>query len=236
MQGMMGNRAAIKWVVHYPKPDNLSSQQASYIQNYIDNLEALFQSDTYADTLTGYRKYLDLASFVDYFIHTELSMNADGYKKSTYFYKERDAYDGTAGKLFAGPVWDYNIAFGNCNFCNGNLTDGWAYEGCTTLPLPFFWQRLVDDPAFMDAVKQRYRTLRQSALSSRSIEAFIDSCALRLDEAQARHFAKWDKLLNGRDFTLVSFSAYTVSSYPEEIATLKGWLEKRLAFLDREWD
>lgn len=236
MQGLMGGRSTIKWVVHYPKAENLHPEQAAYIQTYIDNLEALFQSHSYCDTVNGYRKYIDLPSFVDYFIHTELSMNADGYKKSTYFYKERDSYDGTNGKLFAGPVWDYNIAFGNCNFCNGNLTDGWAYEGCTTLPLPAFWQRLVDDPAFMDAVKSRYRSLRQTALSTQAITQFIDSCASHLDEAQVRHFAKWNQLLNGRDFTLASFSAYTVSSYPEEIATLKTWLQKRLAFLDREWD
>lgn len=61
-----------------------------------------------------------MPSFVDYFIHTELSLNADGFKRSAYFFKDKDQADGTGSKMQAGSVWDYNLAYGNCNSCNAN--------------------------------------------------------------------------------------------------------------------
>ena len=77
-----------------------------------------------------------MESFVDYIIHTELSLNADGLKRSTYFYKTKQNEDGTGGKLHAGTVWDYNLAYGNCNFANGNNIEAWVYNGGETNPTP----------------------------------------------------------------------------------------------------
>lgn len=222
----------IEWIYHYPKAEDIHPKQAEYIHNYIDTVELLIQSPNYNDQQVGYAKYLDVQSFVDYLIHTELSLNADGYKKSSFFFKERLALDGSGGKFFAGSVWDYNLAFGNCNFCNGNVTTSWVYNGCTTLPVPAFWKRLVQDPKFMDEVKCRYLELRKNVLSQEHIEAFIDDYALLLDEAQERHFGKWNKLFDGKDQSLTWFSAYSVSSYAQEIQTLKNWFAERLAFID----
>jgi len=69
-------------------------------------------------------------------------------------------------------------------------------------------------------------------LSEEQINAFIDDYAQLLNEAQSMHFAKWNKLFNGKDQSLTWFSAYTVSSYAQEIETLKKWFSKRLAFID----
>jgi len=222
----------IEWIYHYPKAEDIHPKQAEYIHNYIDTIELLIKSSEYNNQVNGYVKYLDVPSFVDYLIHTELSLNADGYKKSSFFYKERLASDVTGGKLFAGSVWDYNLAFGNCNFCNGNLTTAWVYNGCSTLPVPAFWSRLVQDPNFINEVKCRYLELRKNVLREEQINAFIDDYAQLLNEAQSRHFAKWNKLFNGKDQSLTWFSAYTVSSYAQEIETLKKWFSKRLAFID----
>ena len=185
----------ITWSCIYPKKKKLQPEQLAYIQSYVDTVEQVIQSDLFADPQKGYARYIDVPSFVDYFIHTELSLNADGYKRSAYFYKEKQKADGTGGKLVAGPVWDYNLAYGNCNFCNANNLEAWCFEGGNTNPTPALWQRLLQDPAFRKAVKQRYQQLRQSVLSNKSLNNYIDRQASLLAKAKDRHFKEYPELL-----------------------------------------
>ena len=164
--GNQQQEAPITWTIYYPKKEDIVEPQKEYIQDYIDTVELTIQSSDFADPEKGYAQFIDVPSFVDYFIHTELSLNADGFKRSAYYYKEKDKKDGTLGKLFAGPVWDYNLAYGNCNFCNANNVNAWVYEGCETNPTPKMWKRLLEDKAFRDAVKTRYTELRQNIISN----------------------------------------------------------------------
>ncbi len=298
-EGIMTSQ--ITWSCIYPKKKNLQPEQLAYIQQYIDETEQAIQSEDFADPQRGYAKYIDVPSFVDYFIHTELSLNADGFKRSAYFYKERQNADGTGGKLFAGPVWDYNLAYGNCNFCNANKIDAWCFEGGNTQPTPAIWQRLLQDPAFRKAVKTRYQSLRKTVLSDKAINDYIDNHAKLVAVAKERHFKEYPELLvdesqktnneqqnagtpNGfggfpmmpgfqmpeggfpmmpgfqmpeggfqmpeGGFPMMPggfggmgggdaigwFAAYRVSTYDEEIQTLKQWLADRLSFLDKNID
>lgn len=273
--GGMGGRGTVTWTYSYPKSDKITPEQEEYISNYIKTTEKVIQSDYFADPEKGYARYIDVESFVDYFIHTELSLNADGLKRSSYFYKEKQNADGTGGKLHAGTVWDYNLAYGNCNFANANKIDAWVYEGGETNPTPALWKRLTEDPAFMAKVKARWKELRNGYLSNDNINRFIDNNAALLKEAQARQYAKYSDLLvpksgnqgngnrpgggfggfpggmggfgggfpgggfgggfGGGGGAAGMFSAYSVSSYDEEIATLKKWFADRIAFLDKNW-
>ena len=185
----------ITWSCIYPKKSKLQPEQLQYIEAFVDTVEQTIQADYFADPQRGYARYIDVPSFVDYFIHTELSLNADGYKRSAYFYKEKLHADGTGGKLVAGPVWDYNLAYGNCNFCNANKIDAWCFEGGNTQPTPALWQRLLQDPNFRKAVKQRYQQLRKGALSNRAIFGYIDRHARLLAPHLAKHFEKYPELL-----------------------------------------
>ena len=269
--GGMGGRATVTWTIFYPKASKLTDKQQEYISDYVNTVEKVIQSDDFADPVNGYAKYIDVESFVDYFIHTELSLNADGLKRSTYFYKTKQNEDGTGGKLHAGTVWDYNLAYGNCNFANANNIEAWVYEGSETNPTPAMWKRLTEDPAFMAKVKARWKELRKDYLSIESINRFIDEHAAQLQEAQARQYTKYSDLLvpkredgqnaqgqqnggfggfggfgggfpGGGGFggfggggAAGMFSAYTVSSYDEEIGILKKWFADRIAFLDKHW-
>ncbi len=192
-EGIMTSQ--ITWTCLNPKKKALQPEQLAYIQQYIEETEKVIQSDDFADPKRGYAKYIDVSSFVDYFIHTELSLNADGFKRSAYFYKERQNADGTGGKLFAGPVWDYNLAYGNCNFCNANKIDAWCFEGGNTQPTPAMWQRLLQDPAFRKAVKVRYQSLRKTILSNKAINEYIDNHAKLVAQAKNRHFKEYPELL-----------------------------------------
>ena len=108
----------------YPEYDEILPVQASYIEQYCDSFENALYGPQYADPLTGYRKYVDLGSWVDYFLLNELSKNVDGYRISTYFFKQKDS-DG--GLLHMGPVWDYDIAWGNADYYGGDVSSGYSY-------------------------------------------------------------------------------------------------------------
>ena len=191
-----GNMSSqVIWSCIYPKKKNLQPEQMAYIESYVDTVEQVIQSDDFADPERGYARYIDVPSFVDYFIHTELSLNADGYKRSAYFYKEKLHADGTGGKLVAGPVWDYNLAYGNCNFANANNLEAWCFEGASNNPTPAMWQRLLQDPNFRKAVKQRYQQLRKGPLSTDALNAYIDSQAKLLSKAADHHFQTYPELL-----------------------------------------
>ena len=263
--GFGGGFNTVTWTYYYPKSDKITEEQQKYISDYIKTVEKVIQSDNFADPDEGYAKYISVQSFVDYFIHTELSLNADGLKRSAYFYKKKQNPDGTGGKLHAGTVWDYNLAYGNCNFCNANKIDAWVYEGGETNPTPAMWKRLTEDPAFMDKVKARWKELRKGVLSIENINRYIDSHASQLAEAQERQYSKYSDLLvpksqgaqgnrggfggggfgefggfgaggfGGGADAIGMFAAYRVSTYKEEIATLKKWFADRIAFLDSNW-
>jgi hypothetical protein len=183
------------WSCIYPKKKNLQPEQMAYIQNYIDTVELVIQSDDFADPKQGYARYIDVPSFVDYFIHTELSLNADGYKRSAYFYKEKQNEDGSGGKLVAGPVWDYNLAYGNANFANADNIEAWNFKGASNNPTPAMWQRLLQDPIFRKAVKTRYQKLRKNVLSNKAINAYIDNHAKLIAPCLDHHFETFPELL-----------------------------------------
>lgn len=193
--GGFGGRATVTYSYFYPKSDKLTPEQEEYISNYVKTTEKVIMSDNFADPKNGYAKYIDVESFVDYIIHTELSLNADGLKRSTYFYKTKQNADGTGGKLHAGTVWDYNLAYGNCNFANGNNIEAWVYNGGETNPTPAMFKRLMEDPAFVAKVKARWKELRKGILSIDNINKYIDEHAAQLAEAKDRQFAQYTNLL-----------------------------------------
>jgi hypothetical protein len=221
----------ITWLFHYPESDDIHPRQENYIHQYIDTVEQVIASPNFSDPVNGYMRYLSIPSFIDYFLLTEFTRNIDAYKASSYFYKEKQEADGGKGKFKAGPVWDYNFAYGNASFCSGAQFTGWMYDGCVpaTLPTPVLWRRLLQDPEYLWQVKCRYNELRSSLLDTARLFAWLDRYAFdTLSEAQLRHFMRW-KILGTNPG---GFNAYVASSYPDEMRRVKNWIRNRLNWMD----
>ena len=135
--------------------------------------------------MTGYAKFIDKRSFIDFFISNEISKNVDGYRLSTFFYKQRDS---EGGKLVMGPLWDFNLAWRNADYCGNELPGGWAYAFTSFCEwdMPYWWRRLMQDPVFKNSLRCRWQELRSGVLSNASITGFIDSTAAKLEQAQQR--------------------------------------------------
>ena len=150
------------------------------------------------DPVTGksWQELIDMDSWVMEYLMGEVFGNVDAGTISAYFYKDgRDP----SGKIYAGPVWDYNLAYGNCNFCNADNPEAWCFEGGNTQPTPALWQRLLQDPAFRKAVKVRYKELRKGILSNEAINGYIDGHVKLLSPYIKRHFEKYPELLSNEE-------------------------------------
>lgn len=221
---------SIYFQYEYPKAENITPEQKLYIAQYVSAFEDALNGDQYQDPVNGYRKYADMASFVDYFIVNELSKNPDGYRLSTFLHKQRDS-DG--GKIFMGPVWDYNEGFGNVDYCTGGVPSGWVLDFNSTCPndnwqIPFWWKKLLLDSAFTKQLNNRWHTLRNGVLATNQVHAFIDSVNTVLNaEAQQRNFTAWPIL---GVYTWPNY--YVGPDYASEINYLKGWVTSRLNWMD----
>jgi hypothetical protein len=215
----------------YPKPENIVQAQKDYIKSYVDSFEFALAGRDYQDKINGVRKFADLNSFIDYFIVNEVSRNVDGYRLSTYLYKDRNSRD---RKIYAGPVWDYDLAFRNANYCDGSNTTGWAYQFNFVCPgdgaglIPFWWERLMNDTAFTSDLRCRWKEKRQNTISLSHLNHLIDSVVTLTAEARARHFQRW--LVLGQ--YVWPNPQPIATSYAGEINYLKEWLSNRLNWID----
>ena len=215
------------FLYEYPKADSMPLIQKNYIKNYFDKFENVLNSSYYSSPDSGYRKYLNIESFIDNFLTNEMSRNVDCYRSSTYFYKDKDS-DGD-GKLHCGPVWDYNLGWENCFYNGGNNPAGWQYQVFATENfVPFWWWKYIADNSFKSELKCRYQTLRSSTLSFPVLYNYIDSMALYLDESQLRNYSRWPIM-----GTFIHPNPTPVpATYADEITNIKDWIWQRLTWMD----
>ncbi|MEO5980549.1 MAG: CotH kinase family protein [Chryseolinea sp.] len=215
----------------YPKAENIVDVQKTYIQTQVKAFEDALHGDQFADPALGYAKYIDVNSFIDYFIMQELTKNVDGFRLSTFLYKQRDS-DG--GKIVLGPIWDFNLGFGNADYCTKGEPKGWANNFNMICPddywlIPFWWDRLFTDPAFGTKVASRWATLRAGAFQESAIQNRIDSLTNLLNaESQQRNFKAW-KVLG----QYVWPNYYVGPTFQDEVTHLKKWVSERLIWMDQ---
>jgi len=208
----------------YPDHDAIVPEQKDYIKNYIDDFENVLVSDFFADPDFGFRKYMDANSAVDYFIANEVSKNVDGYALSTFLYKKKDS-DG--GKLHMGPIWDFNLAFGNAYYRGGFMTSGFQMN---INSVPWWWGRFMEDPTFIEEIKNKWYNIRENRYKDDVILAMIDSLSFILDEAQERNFEQWD-IIDHKIWP----NFYVGETYDDQLEYLKTWTINRLHWLDKSF-
>jgi hypothetical protein len=218
------------YLYEYPKFDDMTSEQRLYLRNYVTTAEAALNGATFRDSVNGYRRYFDPLSFAQIFLVNEASKNVDGYRISSFFHKERDS---KKGKIKAGPAWDYDLAFANVDYCQGNQTYGWAYLYGDICPddnwlMPFQWKRMLEDPYFVNTLYGEYKRMRAGPWKTERLNAYIDSLATTLQSSQQRNFQRWPVL----GVYVWPNPKPVPTTWQGEINELKNWLSARLAWLD----
>jgi hypothetical protein len=216
--------------VHEPKDSKIVPAQAQYIQDTVTGFEATLAGPDFADPRLGYPAQIDVGSFIDFMIMQELGRTIDGYRSSSFFFKDRDS---VGGKFVAGPMWDFNLSYGNADYCEAFSTTGYQYEfddvcgDVFDVEIPFWWQRLLSDPSFADALRCRWESLREDLLSDEAIAMFVDAKVQEIGDAQVRNFERWPIL--GQ---YIPWNAYVGADYEDEVDYLLTWISERSAWLD----
>jgi subtilisin-like proprotein convertase family protein len=216
-------------MIDYPSTDAIVPQQFNYIKNYVDSFETALATIDFLDTVNGYRHFADEASFIDYLLISEMNKNVDGYRISTFFSKDKTS---KGGKLKMGPVWDYDLAYGNANYCEAWDHTGFSFDfntvcGDDTWQIPFWWNRMMEDTLFQNNLRCRWENLKPIVFDTTIINQYLDSMAARLNESQIRNYNQWPII-----GTYVWPNYFIGNSYQAEVDTLKWWIKQRFEWLD----
>lgn len=218
----------IHFLYDYPDMDDITPEQKSYISSYVLDFESALASEDFTSVDIGYAAFIDVPSFIDFFILNELSNNVDGYRLSTWLVKDKNE------KLKMGPIWDFNLAFGNANYCGGANSNVWAYKFNERCPgdfwvIPFWWERLLEDPAFVFQLQQRWNDLRTGMLSDFAISSKINDYHMTLTNTGAieGNFNRWPVL-----GSYVWPNNFIGNTHEEEETYFRDWITDRVAWLD----
>ena len=218
----------VYFVYHYPDEKDISNEQKTYIQDFINKLQTALFGEDFADPVDGYRKYMDVDSFIDYLILNEAARNGDGFKKSRYFYKDKDSQ---GCLLHAGPVWDFDYGWKTLSTSSEIPTEvpGWRHTKVNAeITSPGWYTRLMQDGYFTNKLIDRYFQLRATILDLDKIYKYIDSVVNYIGTAQKRHFALWpiDQGFIAKE------PGPPPKSYEEQISRFKNWIKLRFEWID----
>lgn len=213
--------------IKYPKDDEIVESQKAYIKSHFETMENAVYAANYTDNTNGFRKYIDLETFLRHFLVGEISGNTDTYW-STYMYKKRDN-----PKFYFGPVWDFDIAFENDyrTYPINNLTD-WVYatKGSSANGVKSMINRIFSDPQVVVQLRSLYATYRNNGkLSEASLLQAVDEYAARINQSQKLNFTKWN-ILNSK----VHMNPQILGSYAAEVNSLKTFITNRFKWIDNK--
>ena len=211
------SQKVLRIYVKEPKSDRANTPEFTYTKQYILAMEhAIIMND-------GWEDFIDLDSWVDWFIATELTFNMESaYYRSCYMWKR----DG--GKLMMGPVWDFDMAFGN------HLGDLYDYNGfCTTEStyqyIRINWMNyLIKYDTFNDAVKARWNEKKDELLAT-ALES-VDRHSSSLEGSQQQNFKVWNIMTQQIGMGKVNPKEY--DTYEKQVQYVRDFINTRFEYLD----
>lgn len=201
----------------FSDPEIPSEEQLAQVKKMFDDFEKALRAKDFSSE-TGYPKYIDVDSFIDYYIVQELTKNIDGdLRKSSFITIE------VGGKMVMYHLWDFDLTLGNAGYFDaavGNSYDNFWVKRSRWYPY------LFNDPAFVDRLQERWAELYPQLVE---VPDFIAEQALYISKAKDRNFQKWS-IYQSIDW--VNFPS--LGSYEKELAYLTEFYRRRLGWLNVE--
>ena len=209
--GWWGGTVNTTFVHHYPKPEDITQAQHNYIKSVFFDLAAKANSHN-TSIENGIPSIINISTFVDFIIMGEFASNVDVYELSTFFHKDN------GGKLRAGPIWDYNLAYGHDEFGNRSLYYVWQFDNNDNTG-PKFWKDLFDTDEFRCYLAKRWFevTAEGMPLNYNVICSRIDEFDALITEAIARDNQRWHKM----------------QQHTSEVQAMKTWIQQRINWLNQ---
>ena len=210
-----------KFIFEYKFPEPPTPQENEYIKNYI------IETDRAITSLTNYEDYIDVDSFIDYYLVQEAFKNVDIGSTSQFYVKYAN------GKLNMGPVWDFDICLG--------VVGGEVYEYYNTTDLwvrnaDHWYRSLFKDSTFLNKVKIRYKEIKPII---ENVLTNMDQLKIDLQKAQEANLERWPlSYLNNPDLWIETHyheDYMALNSLDEHYTYLKNQFLKRVSILDTHY-
>ena len=207
----------IEYAVDVKDPDvEYNDSNYNYIKNVFEVADAALFSDNYADETNGWRKYIDETSLVDWYLINEIAKNNDAqFLGSCFFNVER------GGKIKFGPVWDFDIAFGNWDRYGMDTPDGFVVRRTQWMT------RFYSDPLFVKRLKERFDYFYSKRYD---IAQLINVYSNYLSKSAIENDCKWGI------FYFYEEHNFLLGNYQNECQWFKEWLFDRFQWLKKEMD
>ena len=225
-------------------PEKLSEAQYQYISSYVQECESLMRQSVGLDDYQALSACIDIKSFVGKYLVEEVSKNIDSSATSQYFYKDQD------GLLYAGPVWDYDWAYGVQRLQEGiDYTDP---EGFSAREIPgslIWWQLLYYNNAFYADMTDVYENILYPWLNG-LVETGLAEWEEELADSAVMDYLRWGRV-NAKDAEgavlpdgasngaaqadTSSLIQRARQAYQEQVEQVRSFLAVRKEFLYGEW-
>ena len=211
--------------IKHPDEDDITDSQRQHIESFFNQMETAALGEDFTDPEKGYRKYLDLESFLRNLLVGDFCGNTD-LLWSVYMYK--DAKD---GKLYTGPTWDHDLSFDNdYRSYPVNANNDFIF---LFVPSPAsdavrdITRRIVkEDPEAKNLLAQYWnQALEEGDL--KTLPEYLDQTYVLLQESQELNFKRWD-ILDSQ----VHMNFQALGTYEAEVNFLKNCLKERLVKFD----
>ena len=190
----------------------LNSSEYNLIKNHIIDFEEALFGDNFTDADLGYRAFVDLDSFIDWYLINEICKNQDAATYSSIYFNYIPGE-----KIKMGPLWDFDLAYGNVDYSNATYPEGFHIKSNP------WYKRMFEDPYFNSLVKDRflyYETNLDMLLNK------IDLIEKYLEKSQQKNFEIWPIL--GQ---YVWPNPVYYDTHHQEVEHLKDWIEQRMTWL-----
>jgi len=200
-------------VVKSPEGSAMTNKHLKYIQNYMNDVVEAIGNDDF-DTLC---ELADIQSFVDSFICTQYILAGDmGY---VFF-----AYKEPGGKLFLGPLWDYDQSSG-CSEHGGTNYKGWEAASVHT-----WYTKLIKNDRFREMVKERW--LEKYEYIHGIPDMLYETAAYYQADIDA-NYTRWDGFLGSKQWRSLP-EVDALKTYPEHVDYFVTWLNNRVAWIEKD--
>jgi hypothetical protein len=207
----------------------ISSQQKTYIKTYLNRVDDTLRGSGFTNDTTGWKKYIDQASAVDYYIAMEYMKPVDGNMwASVYMYKQRDSAAGAGdGKLYFGPMWDFDLSSGSANRAGNTVSSsGFYLKNVLTTSAKqstkTWFNRLNEDPDFRAAVKARWNAVKPDLHPT----TFLGAQADIISTSAAQTYSSFSHSYR------ISSVQVIKSNWAADVSYLKSWAGNRESWLN----
>jgi hypothetical protein len=205
-----------KFLINIKEPSlDLDSDEYNYIKDLLGNFEQSLFSSRFLSEADGYANYIDIDSFVDWYLISEITKNVDSQSFSSIFLNVMPGE-----KIKMGPLWDFDLSFGNVDYADSRYAEGWWVKYHP------WYDRLFQDPDFVDQVKVRFAYFRAN---QDLILEKIDNYAEQLQWSQQENDDLWQTI-----GIYVWPNPVIFDTYQEEVDHMKMWFRNRMDWLDQE--